>query len=91
MPSAERGAPERDSLGIDLCEAARIVDGRRVVFELIGDPDQLPRRTTARTEVPVVEREHGKAGVAEANRVGLEAGVFGAPQSMRHDDAWNGM
>src|SRR5215208_7258290 len=69
VPTAERGAPQRDPIGIHAFEAASAANRRAPVLELALDADQLARLATALAEAAVVERECREAGLGEPPRV----------------------
>ena len=85
VTAAERGAPQRDPLVVDLVEAAGVGERRGPVAELALDVEQLAGLAAAVAEVPVGEDERGDASVREPARVGLEPELAGRAEAVAED------
>jgi hypothetical protein len=82
VAAAERRPPQDDSIRVDSIELASPRDDRTVVIVLAADVEQLARLAGRRTEMPAVEYNDGKPGVAE------RLGVGGQPVVRVAENPW---
>ena len=84
VAAAEREAPDRDAIGIDLVAVANVGEGGTPVLSLPRRAHQRPRLAAAVAEVPVVEGEDREFGGGEALGEGVEPLPTHAGEARRH-------
>src|SRR5260370_26294059 len=89
MPASVAGAPDADTVLIDLGQAAGIGDRVPVVADLVVGVDLKPGLTVAASAIAVIVDKDGEAILDEDLGVLVEEHLLGARETVSHDDRWN--